>query len=57
MKNRPTVLIIAGALVIASAQIIAHFYTLPDVVSGLMVGTGVGLLGAALLSFKKRTTA
>ena len=47
--NQRKILIVAGLLVICSSQIAAHYTTLPDVVSGSIVGIGFGLLILALI--------
>jgi hypothetical protein len=48
MKNRK-ILLISGLLTVSLAQVISHFFTLPDFASGLLMGIGLGLLLLSLL--------
>jgi hypothetical protein len=54
MKNNPNTLITAGALMIAAGQIIAHYFNIPDVINGGLMGIGIGLLTVALISKRKK---
>lgn len=48
-----TLLLVIGLLMNSVTQIIMHYYNLPDVVSGLLLGVGIGVILSALL-WKKR---
>jgi hypothetical protein len=54
MKNNPTILITTGALMIAVSQIIAHYFNIPDLINGGLMGLGIGLLTVALISKRKK---
>lgn len=48
--NQGTILITAGLLVMSTSLIVTHYVPLPDFISGIMFGVGIGLM---LLSFFK----
>lgn len=54
MKNNPSIFIAAGAIIIAVSQIIAHYFNIPDVINGGLMGIGIGLLTVALISKRKK---
>jgi hypothetical protein len=55
-KNRKALyLLVAGLLVITGAQISAHYWMLSDVVNGVFIGVGIGLLCIAILFGSRRS--
>tara|TARA_R110002096_G_scaffold110720_1_gene241748 strand:+ start:553 stop:732 length:180 start_codon:yes stop_codon:yes gene_type:complete len=53
MKNlSKTYLIIIGLLIMSIGQIVLHFFSIPDMVYGAIVGAGFGILLFAII-FKK----
>ncbi|MBR9833016.1 hypothetical protein GYB57_12780 [bacterium] len=55
MKKNPNTFVISGALMIAANQIIAHYFNIPDVINGGLMGIGIGLLTVALIVKRKKT--
>nr|WP_294858587.1 hypothetical protein [uncultured Fluviicola sp.] len=51
--NQASLLVIAGLLVIAASQIVAHYMNLPDFVLGAVTGVGIGLMIVSFLKSKK----
>lgn len=54
MKKNPNTFVISGALMIAANQIIAHYFNIPDVINGGLIGIGIGLLTVALIVKRKK---
>jgi len=52
-SNKQKLLVIAGLLIIATAQIITHYIDLQDSVTGIISGLGIGLLLGALFQKKQ----
>jgi hypothetical protein len=43
-NSKSLILLAVGMLVIASSQVISHFIPVPDVLSGSIIGFGIGLV-------------
>ena len=53
-KRRNLQLIISGLFIISTSQIVGHYLTIPDFVSGILMGVGIGLMFFPLLHQKLR---
>ncbi len=53
MKRNSIILLVAGLIVLSLAQIINHYTHLPDIIKGLFVGTGIGILILAVFKIRK----
>jgi hypothetical protein len=50
-RNRATVFLSIGLLIISATQVALHFTKMPDFISGVLLGIGLGVM---LLSFKRQ---
>lgn len=57
MKNKPNLLVAAGALLIGISQVINHFFDFSDMINGVLMGLGLGFMAAALLVDRKKEKA
>ncbi|WBU88550.1 hypothetical protein [Cellulophaga omnivescoria] len=48
-KRRALILLSIGMFVIATSQILSHFFQLPDFAKGSFIGIGIGLLLTSLI--------
>lgn len=55
-SNKQKLLVIAGLLIIAVAQIITHYIDSQDSITGIISGLGIGLLIGALFQKKHKST-
>lgn len=53
-KGKSLQLIVIGLLIITGSQIVGHYFKMPDLVSGILMGTGIGLMIFSLLRQKLR---
>jgi len=53
-KGKNLLLIVIGLLIISSSQIAGHYLKIPDLVSGILMGAGIGLMIFSLLRQKLR---
>ena len=51
-KRKSLQLIVIGLIIISASQIIGHYLTIPDLVSGILMGVGIGLMIFSLLRQK-----
>ncbi len=49
LSRTQSLLLVTGLLMNTATQIITHYYTLPDFVSGLLSGAGIGVMLLSLL--------
>ncbi len=48
-KNKTSVLLPIGLLISSASQIVAHLTHLPDLVSGSLMGVGIGVMLLAII--------
>ncbi len=53
-KSKNLQLIVIGLLTISSSQVVEHFLKMPDLVSGILMGIGIGIMILSLLRQKLR---
>ena len=53
-KGKNLLLIVIALLIISSSQIVGHYLKMPDLVSGILMGAGIGLMIFSLLRQKLR---
>ena len=53
-KGKNLLLIVIGLLIISSSQIVGHYLKISDLVSGILMGAGIGLMIFSLLRQKLR---
>ena len=56
LSQTQTLLLVIGLSMNIATQIIMHYYTLPDLVAGLLIGAGIGIMLSAL-RWKKQSSA
>lgn len=55
IKNKKIIVIVAGILIMAISQILAHYFNFSDIVKGLTNGFGMGVLFTAFLIKEKQS--
>ena len=53
-KRKNLLLILIGPIIISVSRIVGHYLTIPDLVSGFLIGAGIGLTIFSLLRQKLR---
>ena len=49
IKRKALILLSIGMFIIATSQVFSHYFELPDLVNGSLIGIGIGLLLTSLI--------
>ncbi len=50
-KENKIIFIVIGLFIMSGSQIVGHYYKMPDLLSGILMGVGLGIM---ILSFIRR---
>jgi hypothetical protein len=53
-KNNRSIFLFIGLLIISVSQIVLHFTTMPDFVTGSLMGIGIGIMLLAIIRPKPK---